>query len=243
MRQEAVSPSPVRYGSFDISIGYAATRVQPCSNCSSRGFGASCVFAVPPVAQTWTPDDRGHGISETSTQATRPGTANMQTRIDQLESLVLDLMHQNESSLRPTLQESQSATPHTPASIHFESTPVLPSPSDHGTLSTRSARVSYVGSTHWAAVLDSITELRNHLAQEEDAINLPPDLVSSLISFPKPQLLYNDTMYETPVSIIKSLPPRSVVDRLVSRYFNVLDIAPGTFPVDASKSFPPVYLD
>jgi hypothetical protein len=161
----------------------------------------------------------------------------MQTRIDQLESLVLDLMHQNESSLRPALQESQSATPHTPASIHFESTPVSPSPSDHGTLSTRSARVSYVGSSHWAAVLDSITELRNHLAQEEDAINLPPDLVSSPTSFSKPQLLYNVTMYETTVSIIKSLPPRSVVDRLVSRYFNVLDIAPGTFTVMRPKTF------
>ncbi len=37
-------------------------------------------------------------------------------------------------------------------------------------------------------------------------------------------------MYETPASIIKSLPPRPVVDRLVSRYFNVLDIAPGMLP-------------
>jgi hypothetical protein len=155
----------------------------------------------------------------------------MQKRIDQLESLVLDLMHQNESSLRPAPQESLSATPHTPAPIRLESAPVSPSPSDQGALSIRSARFSYVGSSHWAAVLDSITELRNYLAQEEDAINLAPDLDPSPISFPKPQLLYHGIIHETPVSIIKSFPPRSVVDRLVSRYFNVLDIAPGTFPV------------
>jgi hypothetical protein len=156
---------------------------------------------------------------------------------------VLDLMHQNESSLRPALQESQSAMPHTPASIHFESTPVSPSPSDHGTMSIRSARLSYVGSFHWAAVLDSINELRNHLAhaQEEYAINLTPDLVSSPTSFPKPQLLYHGTFHETPVSIIKSIPPRSVVDRLVSRYFNMLDIAPGTFPAPCVRKPSIVY--
>jgi hypothetical protein len=127
-----------------------------------------------------------------------------------------------------TARASVSNATH-PAPIRLKSAPISPSPSDHGTMSIRSARASYVGSSHWKAVLDSITELRKHLPQEEDAINLTPDLGSSPISFPKPQILYNGTVHETPVSIIKSIPPRSVVDRLISRYFNMLDIAPASW--------------
>jgi hypothetical protein len=177
----------------------------------------------------------GRMTSELPTQAMRPGTANantanMQTRINQLESLVLDLMHQNESS--PSVQESQATNPHPtysplPAIQSESQAAVSPSPSDYGTISIRRERLSYVGSSHWAAVLDSITELRNHFAHEEDTSNESPDFVSPATNFPKPQLLYSGTIFDTPTSIIKAIPPRSVVDRLVSRYFNVLDIAPG----------------
>ncbi|KAI3340327.1 fungal-specific transcription factor domain protein [Ustulina deusta] len=129
----------------------------------------------------------------------------MQDRIDQLENLVLGLLHQTAPSSgdhRAHLGPSPSEMDSERAIIAGSETPrdVLLTPSDHGSIRIQQTVVNYVSSSHWAA---------------------------PLASFPKPQLFYCRLMYETPASIIKSLPPRPVVDRLVSRYFNVLDIAPG----------------
>ncbi|KAM3428149.1 hypothetical protein NHJ13734_008716 [Beauveria thailandica] len=103
---------------------------------------------------------------------------------------------------------------------------VSPSPSDFGSLRDRQKGVNYVTSSHWAAVLDSISDLRNHLAQEEDSVPQPLDLPPSKKQFPRPQLFYSHINNDTVASIVRSLPPRPTVDRLVSRYFNVVDIAP-----------------
>jgi hypothetical protein len=224
-------------------------RLHPCSNCSSRGLGSSCEFAVLPG----TPDKnlRGSSTSENQVEFTRPGTAaNMQTRINQLENLVLDLMHQNSASApRPSQPESrtpqhtqpaprlsppefgsptQNQAAPTPLESETEHT-IGASPSEHGSINIRRARPSYVSSSHWAAIFDSITELRSHFSQEEDALDQPTDLALPLANVPRPQLLYGGLAYETPMSIMKCIPPRPVVDRLISRYFNVLDIAPGMF--------------
>jgi hypothetical protein len=225
-------------------------RLHPCSNCSSRGLGSSCEFAVLPG----TSDQPRHVRSPSTSQnveINRPGTAaSMQTRINQLENLVLDLMHQN-SAPAPRPSQRKPRSPQTPqhaprqwqrdfssltqaqaASIALKPEaehPVGASPSEHGSINIRRARPSYVSSSHWAAIFDSITELRSHFSQEEDALDQPTNLALPQISVPRPQLLYGGLAYETPMSIMKSIPPRPVVDRLISRYFNVLDIAPGTF--------------
>jgi hypothetical protein len=167
-------------------------------------------------------------------EITRPGTAaNIQTRIDQLENLVLDLMHQNSvPAPRPSQRESRSPTHTQPAPTSLESEAeqaIAASPSEHGSINIRRARPSYVSSSHWAAIFDSITELRSHFSQEEDAFDQAPNMALPPASVPRPQLLYGGLAYETPISIVKSIPPRPVVDRLISLYFNVLDIAPGMF--------------
>ncbi|CAO2648217.1 Nn.00g074840.m01.CDS01 [Neocucurbitaria sp. VM-36] len=237
-RVQSTSPAPRRRDKPQLSCNACrrrkvrCDRLHPCSNCSSRGLASSCAFAAAPASQGMTPD-RSQGSSIHRSQAARPGTAaNVQTRINQLENLVLELMHQNNApNIRPSpLQEPRSATHTQPAHTPIESDPecpVSPSPSDYGSISIRHARLNYVGSSHWAAILDSIVELRNHFAQEEGVLDQTPDPVLPPTSFPKPQLLYSGLPYETTLSIIKSIPPRPVVDRLVSRYFNVLDIAPG----------------
>ncbi|KAJ8119104.1 hypothetical protein ONZ43_g3860 [Nemania bipapillata] len=156
----------------------------------------------------------------------------MKDRINQLESLVLGLMHQ----VTPRSGDQRSILDSSPAVIDSDQTivatsetldDVSPTPSDNGSIRIQEAVVSYVNSSHWAAILDSIADLRSHLAQEEEIHPQASDLLQSPAGFPKPQLLYGCLMYETLDSIIKSLPPRPVVDRLVARYFNLLDIAPG----------------
>lgn len=103
----------------------------------------------------------------------------------------------------------------------------LVSPSDYGSIKLSTCGVSYVNSAHWAAVLDGIAELKGHFEKEDEqrlaacSSDPPqPDLAG-------PQLLYGCPKHATKEEILAAVPTRSVVDRLISRYFNALDMAPG----------------
>lgn len=83
---------------------------------------------------------------------------------------------------------------------------------------------SYVGSVHWAAVLDSISELRDHYEEEEEARMLATsDHV--LLQSPGPRLLY-EPIQATKAHLLASIPARPVVDRMVARYFNAEGVVP-----------------
>jgi hypothetical protein len=166
----------------------------------------------------------------------------LQDRINQLENLVLNLMrqtHQPISSVPSPLEENPSppqgglaspsrfgTEPERTITVNLEAQrEVSPSPSDYGSIRIEGTGATYVGSSHWAAILDSIADLRTQLANEEDAAEARS--AQPQAKYPKPQLFYYSPVFETQASIISSIPPRSVVDRLISRYFNVLDIATG----------------
>ncbi|KAI1428753.1 fungal-specific transcription factor domain protein [Xylaria sp. FL1777] len=195
-------------------------RLHPCTNCSSRGLGSSCVYATTTTTTITT--------SRATLSGRLHGTAaGLQDRIDQLENLVLGLMHQTAPSSGDHSAHLSPSPPEKDLEQAKTRRDVSETPSDHGIIRIQQTTVSYVSNSHWAAVLDSITDLRSHFAQEEETHPQASDPLQPSTGFPKPQLLYSCLMYETPASIVKSLPPRPVVDRLVSRYFNVLDIAPG----------------
>ncbi|PWY80761.1 fungal-specific transcription factor domain protein [Aspergillus sclerotioniger CBS 115572] len=81
---------------------------------------------------------------------------------------------------------------------------------------------NYVGSVHWAAVLDSISELREHYEEEEARM-----LVSGhvLRPSPGPRLLY-EPVHDTKADLLAAIPVRPVVDRMVARYFNAQGVIP-----------------
>lgn len=85
--------------------------------------------------------------------------------------------------------------------------------------------VNYVSSVHWAAVLDSISELKDQYDKEEAARVLaksePPRHASG------PRLLY-EPVHATKADILATIPARPVVDRMIARYFNAQGVAPGT---------------
>ena len=84
---------------------------------------------------------------------------------------------------------------------------------------------NYVSSVHWAAVLDSISELKDHYGKEEEARMLASsDCVPSY--GPGPRLLY-EPVQATKADILATIPARPVVDRMVARYFNTQGVAPG----------------
>ena len=191
-------------------------RTHPCSNCSSRGLSSSCTYSAT-----------------RETLSSRPsGATYMQERINQLENLVLNVMQQTPSSPHqsPPRQSPapSGANPQRPLAARFETQrEVSPSPSDYGSIRIRESGVSYVSSVHWAAVLDSITELRHHFEQDDEPNTDSSYPVQLQAPFPGPQLLYGCPLHVTPASILESLPPRPVVDKLISRYFNDLDMATG----------------
>lgn len=91
-------------------------------------------------------------------------------------------------------------------------------PSECGSTFPHSHSASYVGSVHWAAVLDSISELKDQYEREEEARTLASaDHVPQNNSGPR--LLY-EPVQATRAEVLASIPARPVVDRMVARYFN-----------------------
>ncbi|OBT97872.2 hypothetical protein VE01_03930 [Pseudogymnoascus verrucosus] len=84
---------------------------------------------------------------------------------------------------------------------------------------------NYVGSSHWAAVLNSISELKGNVEEEDiRSIETHPQNPDSSSS---PGLLYG-CQRATKAEILSRIPPRRAADRLVSRYLT-LDIPSGIF--------------
>ncbi|KAH8759318.1 hypothetical protein F5883DRAFT_681775 [Diaporthe sp. PMI_573] len=96
----------------------------------------------------------------------------------------------------------------------------------------RESGPGYASSTHWLAILDSITELREHVAFDDPGPTPVQQQHDGLTVFdlhtrspPRPMLLYGCRVQPSFSSILKAVPARPIVDRLVSRYFNDLDMA------------------
>ncbi|KAJ5649950.1 uncharacterized protein N7484_003673 [Penicillium longicatenatum] len=98
-----------------------------------------------------------------------------------------------------------------------------PAPSEHGSMRLHSHGANYVGSFHWAAVLDSISELRDHYEEEEARLLATDDYV--LQESPGPRLLY-EPVQTTRADLMAAIPPRPAVDRMVARYFNAQGVVP-----------------
>ncbi len=79
-------------------------------------------------------------------------------------------------------------------------------------------QVNFVGSEHWEAILEDITELK---------IDLETPDTSEIADF-KPRILFVPN-YASRSEITSSIPPRPVCDILISRWFRTMDMAPSKF--------------
>ena len=161
----------------------------------------------------------------------------MQERIQGLESLVVDLMQKTSTDRFDRQDSGVSAAPSPEPTAERSSAPSLAvdladgvSPaSDCGSLRLNGAGANYVNSAHWAAILDEIAELKDHINDEqnvdEEANPQPSDYGSS--DWTRPQLIYGCTKLRTKEEILATIPTRPAVDRLVSTYFNSWEIPPG----------------
>ncbi|QGI61444.1 hypothetical protein CEK26_005411 [Fusarium fujikuroi] len=150
-----------------------------------------------------------------------------QDRIRHLESLVFDLMQQ--SSV--TQGQHGGGTPFSPVgSARFPvDTAVATTGTDSGSMRSTGGGANYVVSSHWAAVLDGIAELKDHLDSEDEAAHSDVHGVESpTADMTGPQLLYGCPKPASKDEILASILSlsRPVVDRLVSRYFNSFEMSP-----------------
>ncbi|KAI0181731.1 hypothetical protein GGR52DRAFT_53381 [Hypoxylon sp. FL1284] len=191
-------------------------RQRPCRTCSLRGLAVSCSY--PPDATSSRPSDRD------------PST--VQNRIRELESLVHILMQRAASK---TTSNTVSAPPADTAVSR--ATDGSPDSDGSGgerpgtgilTLTHNSpGEVNYVDGAHWSALLDNISELKDCFPETtEPALHsrLTPAVVPDY--GPSPQLLYGRFTQLSKGEILSAIPSRPVVDRLVSKFFNTMDLAP-----------------
>ena len=119
------------------------------------------------------------------------------------------------------------------ASSAMEASTLIDARSECGSMRMTASELRYVGGDHWAAILDNIADLKDHFDREEqfqldqhdhdpiegDAPHNPagPRSAHAL-------LLYGCPLPASRAEIISALPPKSAVDRYISRYFNRLDL-------------------
>ncbi|KAI0468959.1 hypothetical protein F4859DRAFT_524113 [Xylaria cf. heliscus] len=182
-------------------------RQLPCGTCSSRGIGISCTYR---------------------SRELRKNKISVGDRIQQLETLVRSLAASQQTP-QSAGSPSPSPAPNPPPLVDEEAVlstldHASPAPSQYGSIRRHSHGTNYVGSVHWAAVLDSISELRDHYEEEEEARLLATGDHAPYES-PGPRLLY-EPIQATRADVLASIPPRPAVDRMVARYFNSQSVVP-----------------
>jgi hypothetical protein len=95
-------------------------------------------------------------------------------------------------------------------------------------MSAHASDLPYVSGDHWAAILESIEDLKDHVSREqEDGTSIGDADGATSVGTMKQHalLLYASAHHASREEIIDGLPPRNVIDRLLSCYFNRLGLA------------------
>lgn len=152
-------------------------------------------------------------------------------RLAQLESLIMTLMRKpTHNSLNDGVESAMATDP-------TDATSTIDENSEYGSMSVTSSEIQYVGSDHWAAIMENIADLKDHFDQEKELRvmdspyqiqydNVKGSNSESESRFPHALLLYGSACGQAVslAEILHALPPRSTVDRYISRYFNQLDL-------------------
>lgn len=201
--------------------------------------GDTCAY---PAAAT-PPKRPSNAAGPGSSPPSPPVAATVQDRIKHLEGLLVRLMRsQQAASPGRGGASSGPRTPETPVpgdgAGMASSAPLPPAPdapsspaaSDGGSIHWTKAGASYVHGAHWAAVLDGIAELKGHFEEEAADNERAEGAHGDECPAPGPggpQLLYGCAPTVTKAEILAAVPPRPVVDQLVSCYFNSFEMSPG----------------
>ncbi|PMD40601.1 hypothetical protein L207DRAFT_528925 [Hyaloscypha variabilis F] len=202
-------------------------RQLPCENCVKRNAASTCTYV--------------HGQRERSSQVSKSNSApkDVQSQVRHLEELVISLMDKTAKNAalaaktQPpiTPDELSVSTSSNATSPSQSSDPVIANTADteefFGRISIEDNQLSYVGQSHWAAILDNISLLKDHLGATE-APQKEKDKPQSITG---PDLLVGAVRSATRAEIMAALPPRSVTDALVAEFFSVPDMGCSLFHI------------
>ncbi|KAK3299647.1 uncharacterized protein B0H64DRAFT_389201 [Chaetomium fimeti] len=211
-------------------------RQQPCSTCSSRGL--ACTYA----------DNYATALSLPKPAAMHDRIVQLERLVMSLMPRPgLSSMSGPSPDPGPTpdLGPGLSPVPGANPVPHAMTTPAETAPSamevttpmevgsECGSMRMSASELRYVSGDHWTAILDGIADLKDHFDQEErfrlaqdDHDTVPGDATSGLLG-PRSTptlLLYGCRLPSSRAEILAALPPKSAVDRYISRYFNRLDL-------------------
>ena len=217
-----------------------------CDQCIKRNRESACIYVPPPVKN-------------------KPAQ-NVKGRIRQLENLVVDLMNQNRPGpgdantagekrgsrdgnaasqpnqgpySQPTPPSDNDTSPHFADSQRRSDSPedVDAATTPFGQMKISKDEISYVGESHWGAILNSISDLKRDLGDEddedEDPNSTPEQTLNSWGSVPmggvQPHattglgFMLGEASNVTKEQLINAVPEKKVADRLLSLWFNSPD--------------------
>lgn len=195
--------------------------MKPCFNCTKRGQPESCDYVKH--------DSRPRPARQQGTTNTQ-----LQDRVRQLEDMVNNLLKNQTipDQAVPTAATLPSVTNLAGPRDDGGFTPSSAPPPDNyidsnvpkissGKFTKARDQESFVGSEHWEAILEDITELKIDLETPE----------TSEIDDPNPRILFGEN-HAPRSEIISSIPPKAVCDQLISRWFRTMDMAPSMCTVN-----------
>ncbi|KAH8885862.1 hypothetical protein GQ53DRAFT_845252 [Thozetella sp. PMI_491] len=139
----------------------------------------------------------------------------MQTRLKHLESLVKGAM-ESQPSQEPIDPEREPHPPLPDLAPQLQSHTEICASNASGRVVLGPNDTTYVGATHWAAMLDDIEEMKGYFNEIEEEASPGSESVRPDVS-----LLFNNIVPPTArEDLFSRLPERNVVNGLVSRYFN-----------------------
>lgn len=132
----------------------------------------------------------------------------------------MSLMDSKKDSNRILIPNAKSVTPDETSKFD---TPI-DGQSDCGSMHINTSELRYVGGDHWAAIMDSFADLKEHFDREEQLQLADATDQVDFESSPSHALLLYGCRRASRNEVIGALPPKDVVDRYLSRYFNYLDL-------------------
>lgn len=192
-------------------------RRQPCGACEKRGDEEACQFAPASSAA-------GSAVSSSAPASGGSGRYEIQDRLHRLEEMVKRLAEGPGLASKGTVTASSLSS--SPSSSLMERLPQgsgmdIDSTDDFNDRSGNEAgeELNYHGPTSWAALVESIHDIRSALEAEGDGH------LSSQPSEPDPDVVFGDLAPVTMEDIARALPARHESDKMVSAYFNAKYIA------------------
>lgn len=183
-------------------------RTQPCANCMKRGLGPQCIYPV------------GNATTESARQGPPPGAAtDAHERLRQLEDQVVTMIHRRE----PTEGTTDSVPLPTPAESNGSTSAASPLDVDPEGFRGPAFPDCY----NWASILRELRKRSSNFecAPKQRTLLGEPHKVQTT----GPLLLYGCLPARSHEELLSVLPPRELVNRLISVYFNGLDLSSGAW--------------